>query len=134
MFFFVCCFRQFRGACVLDEGVSELEPEDLSLLLCGANKIEISDWRAHTKVASCAGLSSARRELVIDWFWTAVETMNTNERLDIMLTFCGSSQLLELLPPEDSPHWSRPSQLLLFRELILFPSRIPASALSKSRG
>ena len=58
---------------------------ELELLLCGMNKINVSDWRKHTNVVS-KGVSQNKKtltktdEVTVEWFWRAVENFTDEQR------------------------------------------------------
>uniref|UniRef100_A0A7S3GKY6 HECT-type E3 ubiquitin transferase n=1 Tax=Palpitomonas bilix TaxID=652834 RepID=A0A7S3GKY6_9EUKA len=79
------------------EGVYDLLPEtladfvdeaDLELLTCGQSRIDVEDFKMHTKV-----VHFDFNRHVPDWFWTCVKNMTQEERARLVHFVCGSSVL-----------------------------------------
>ncbi|XP_072838236.2 E3 ubiquitin-protein ligase NEDD4 isoform X1 [Pogona vitticeps] len=80
------------------EGFFELIPQDLikifdenelELLMCGLGDVDVNDWREHTKYKN--GYSA--NHIVIQWFWKAVLTMDSEKRIRLLQFVTGTSRV-----------------------------------------
>jgi len=61
-------------------------PSDLKLLLCGAEELDVDDWKASTEYSE--GYSATSQQ--VTWFWAVVRDMTVVERAKL-LDFCTGS-------------------------------------------
>ena len=86
---------QFRA---LQRGVAELVPEallkpfderELELIISGLGKIDVADWRKHTRLKHCTTSTP-----VVQWFWRIVTSHYDEEKRARLLQFVtGSSRV-----------------------------------------
>lgn len=57
-------------------------------MIGGINKIDISDWRRHTRLKHCTPDSD-----VVKWFWRAVEEFDDEKRARLLQFVIGSSRV-----------------------------------------
>lgn len=86
--------QQFRA---LQKGFCELVPQhllsqfdekELELVIGGLGKIDLSDWKHHTRLKHCTADSS-----VVQWFWKAVESFSEERRARLLQFVTGSSRV-----------------------------------------
>ena len=58
------------------------------LMISGLGKIDIDDWKAHTRLKHCSGDSS-----IVKWFWRAVEEYDEEKRARLLQFVTGSSRV-----------------------------------------
>lgn len=59
---------------------------EMQLLICGEQRIDLADLRAHTKYED----GYTGKEVQIEWFWQAVDTFNESERRALLQFWSGS--------------------------------------------
>lgn len=69
--------------------LASLSARDLSLLIAGSDRIDLSDWKEHTEVRYDGGTSWTQKR-VIHWFWRTIEGMDENERRNVLRFVTGS--------------------------------------------
>ena len=81
----------------LQKGMNELIPQhllrpfdekELELMISGLGKIDITDWKAHTRLKHC----SAETNVVI-WFWRTVDEWDEEKRARLLQFVTGSSRV-----------------------------------------
>lgn len=60
----------------------------LQLIVCGLGKIDISDWKANTRLKHCTPDSN-----IVKWFWKAVESFDEERRARLLQFVTGSSRV-----------------------------------------
>lgn len=60
----------------------------LQLIICGLGKIDVSDWKANTRLKHCTPDSN-----VVKWFWKAVELFDEERRARLLQFVTGSSRV-----------------------------------------
>jgi len=68
--------------------IKMFDERELELLICGLGKIDISDWRSHTKLKHCT-----TGHPVIMWFWEVVESYDEEKRARLLQFVTGSSRV-----------------------------------------
>ncbi|XP_022704202.1 E3 ubiquitin-protein ligase SMURF2-like isoform X2 [Varroa jacobsoni] len=85
---------QFRE---LQKGFSELVPvallkdfddRELELVIGGLGRIDIADWRDHTRLKHCSPHTAQ-----VEWFWQIVESYDEEQRARLLQFVTGSSRL-----------------------------------------
>ncbi|XP_074956409.1 E3 ubiquitin-protein ligase NEDD4 isoform X2 [Phalacrocorax aristotelis] len=80
------------------EGFFELIPQDLikifdenelELLMCGLGDVDVADWKLHTKYKNGYNINHQ----VIQWFWKAVLTMDSEKRIRLLQFVTGTSRV-----------------------------------------
>lgn len=56
--------------------------------MCGLGKIDISDWKANTRLKHCTPDSN-----IVKWFWKAVESFDEERRARLLQFVTGSSRV-----------------------------------------
>lgn len=86
--------QQFRA---LQKGFCELIPQhllcqfdekELELVIGGLGKIDLNDWKQHTRLKHCNPDAS-----VVQWFWRAVESFSEERRARLLQFVTGSSRV-----------------------------------------
>ncbi|CAH1273695.1 SMURF2 [Branchiostoma lanceolatum] len=81
----------------LQKGLQEIIPphllrpfdeKELELMVTGLGKIDIADWKAHTRLKHCTPDST-----VVKWFWRAVESFDDERRARLLQFVTGSSRV-----------------------------------------
>uniref|UniRef100_H3D9D2 E3 ubiquitin-protein ligase SMURF2 n=2 Tax=Tetraodon nigroviridis TaxID=99883 RepID=H3D9D2_TETNG len=81
----------------LQKGFNEVIPQhllksfdekELELIVCGLGKIDISDWKANTRLKHCTPDSN-----IVKWFWKAVESFDEERRARLLQFVTGSSRV-----------------------------------------
>uniref|UniRef100_A0A4W3K0S9 HECT-type E3 ubiquitin transferase n=1 Tax=Callorhinchus milii TaxID=7868 RepID=A0A4W3K0S9_CALMI len=81
----------------LQKGFNEVIPQhllktfdekELELIICGLGKIDISDWKANTRLKHCTADSN-----IVKWFWKAVESFDEERRARLLQFVTGSSRV-----------------------------------------
>uniref|UniRef100_A0A8I6A1F1 HECT-type E3 ubiquitin transferase n=7 Tax=Boreoeutheria TaxID=1437010 RepID=A0A8I6A1F1_RAT len=81
----------------LQKGFNEVIPQhllktfdekELELIICGLGKIDVSDWKANTRLKHCTPDSN-----VVKWFWKAVELFDEERRARLLQFVTGSSRV-----------------------------------------
>uniref|UniRef100_A0A8C9VNY9 E3 ubiquitin-protein ligase SMURF1 n=1 Tax=Scleropages formosus TaxID=113540 RepID=A0A8C9VNY9_SCLFO len=81
----------------LQKGFNEVIPhhllkafdeKELELIVCGLGKIDVSDWKANTRLKHCTPDSN-----VVRWFWRAVESYDEERRARLLQFVTGSSRV-----------------------------------------
>lgn len=81
----------------LQKGFSELihphllksfDEKELELVIGGLGKIDLEDWKSHTRLKHCTAESS-----VVQWFWRAVESYGEERRARLLQFVTGSSRV-----------------------------------------
>ncbi|KAK6168947.1 hypothetical protein SNE40_020097 [Patella caerulea] len=81
----------------LQKGFNEIIPQhllmpfderELELMIGGLGKIDINDWKKHTRLKHCTGDSN-----ITKWFWRAVESYSDEMRARLLQFVTGSSRV-----------------------------------------
>uniref|UniRef100_F6QUG6 E3 ubiquitin-protein ligase SMURF1 n=1 Tax=Xenopus tropicalis TaxID=8364 RepID=F6QUG6_XENTR len=81
----------------LQKGFNELIPQhllkpfeqkELELIIGGLDKIDISDWKANTRLKHCLANSN-----IVQWFWQAVESFDEERRARLLQFVTGSTRV-----------------------------------------
>ncbi|XP_072030008.1 E3 ubiquitin-protein ligase SMURF2-like [Amphiura filiformis] len=81
----------------LQKGFNELIPQhllkpfderELELLINGLGKIDIEDWKLHTRLKHCTPDSN-----IVKWFWMAVDTFDEEKRARLLQFVTGTSKV-----------------------------------------
>ncbi|XP_031419396.1 E3 ubiquitin-protein ligase SMURF2 isoform X3 [Clupea harengus] len=81
----------------LQKGFNEVIPQhllkafdekELELIVCGLGKIDIHDWKSHTRLKHCTTESNC-----VKWFWNAVESFDEERRARLLQFVTGSSRV-----------------------------------------
>ncbi|XP_064641714.1 E3 ubiquitin-protein ligase SMURF1-like isoform X4 [Lineus longissimus] len=81
----------------LQKGFNELIPQhllrpfderELELMIGGLGKIDIDDWKAHTRLKHCTPDSN-----IVKWFWKAVDDFDQEKRARLLQFVTGSSRV-----------------------------------------
>ncbi|OQR91067.1 HECT E3 ubiquitin ligase [Achlya hypogyna] len=68
--------------------LSVFDHEELRLVLCGIDIIDVDDWQAHTYLYG--GPAAARGEMTVAWFWAIVRSMEHAQRAKLLQFVTGS--------------------------------------------
>ena len=60
----------------------------LQLMISGLGKIDIDDWKAHTRLKHCTADSN-----IVKWFWRAVQEYDEERRARLLQFVTGSSRV-----------------------------------------
>ena len=60
----------------------------LQLMICGLGKIDVTDWKSHTRLKHCSPDTS-----VVVWFWRAVDEYDEERRARLLQFVTGSSRV-----------------------------------------
>ncbi|OTF70747.1 E3 ubiquitin-protein ligase SMURF2-like protein [Euroglyphus maynei] len=86
--------QQFRA---LQKGFCELVPQhllcnfdekELELVIGGLGKIDLADWKQHTRLKHCSTESN-----IVQWFWQAVDSFSEERRARLLQFVTGSSRV-----------------------------------------
>lgn len=86
--------QQFRA---LQKGFCELIPQhllvgfdekELELVIGGLGKIDLNDWKQHTRLKHCTSDSK-----IVQWFWKAVHSYSEERRARLLQFVTGSSRV-----------------------------------------
>ncbi|KAH9419620.1 E3 ubiquitin-protein ligase smurf2 [Dermatophagoides pteronyssinus] len=86
--------QQFRA---LQKGFCELVPQhllgnfdekELELVIGGLGKIDLADWKQHTRLKHCSPESN-----IVQWFWQAVDLFSEERRARLLQFVTGSSRV-----------------------------------------
>ena len=81
----------------LQKGFNELVPQhllrpfdekELELIISGLGKIDVEDWRTHTRLKHCSLETN-----IVKWFWQAVEYFDEEKRARLLQFVTGSSRV-----------------------------------------
>ncbi|ELT97416.1 hypothetical protein CAPTEDRAFT_153266 [Capitella teleta] len=81
----------------LQKGFNELIPQhllrpfdekELELMISGLGKIDIEDWKSHTRLKHCSNDTS-----IVKWFWRAVDEFDEEKRARLLQFVTGSSRV-----------------------------------------
>ena len=60
----------------------------LQLMISGLGKIDLEDWKAHTRLKHCSNETT-----IVKWFWQAVEEYDEEKRARLLQFVTGSSRV-----------------------------------------
>uniref|UniRef100_A0A3B3S339 E3 ubiquitin-protein ligase n=1 Tax=Paramormyrops kingsleyae TaxID=1676925 RepID=A0A3B3S339_9TELE len=64
------------------------DEKELELIVCGLGKIDVSDWKANTRLKHCTAESN-----IVRWFWRAIESYDEERRARLLQFVTGSSRV-----------------------------------------
>lgn len=79
----------FVGADLRAQLRSFCTPGDFQLLVCGAESIDVAEWRRETRYEGGFDTDSQ----IVLWFWDVVERMTDDERSKLLHFCTGSSRM-----------------------------------------
>uniref|UniRef100_A0AAY4ABR8 HECT-type E3 ubiquitin transferase n=1 Tax=Denticeps clupeoides TaxID=299321 RepID=A0AAY4ABR8_9TELE len=68
--------------------LKSFDEKELELIVCGLGKIDIEDWKSHTRLKHCTPDSN-----VVKWFWKTVESFDEERRARLLQFVTGSSRV-----------------------------------------
>ncbi|OMJ89469.1 hypothetical protein SteCoe_8368 [Stentor coeruleus] len=86
------CFNKGLYSVFPKNIITDLTPEELDFLICGASIIDVKEWRRFSLYKG----EFSERHVVVRWFWDVLEDFSQKELRDLLTFVTGTSRV----PPE----------------------------------